>query len=341
MIKSLSIASCNWRVLLKSLFCQVLVLVLMLAFLITAFGALAGDILRVVTDNHITDFIQSTVSGIISGDFNSANFSAELTTLINTLREDVKSIRWPWGGVTASYIVVFLVLIAYRLFVSYTDVTAACQIEEFMTSNASRPFLWYLFKKQGKTWKFSCLQALLALPLDILIVTGSLGIYLLFLIAFGWWTIIPTAILLVLLYTARQTIFAFCLPAVVTEDMPTRKAFKYGLSQIVNRFWRVFYKTLIVMCLMLVITVVGLLYIENSWAQTAVITVPNLILFFYLKCVNMTEYFEANKRPYFHKSMYIEGTDRYNRKQAKIAKKQARLQAKQQKDMSQDIVDGE
>lgn len=325
MIKSLSIASCNWRVLLKSLFCQVLVLVLMLAFLITAFGALAGDILRVVTENHITDFVQSTVSEIISGDFNSANFSAELTNLINTLREDVKSIRWPWGGVTASYIVVFLVLIAYRLFVSYTDVTAACQIEEFMTSNASRPFLWFLLKKQGKTWKFSCLQTLFTLPLDVLIVTGTLGLYLLFLIAFGWWTIIPAVVLLVLLYTARQTFFAFCLPAVVCEDMSTRKAFKYGLSQIVACFWQVFYKTLIVMCLMLVITVLGLLYVENSYAQTAVITVPNLILFFYLKCINMREYFEANKRPYFHKRMYIEGTDRYNRKQARLQAKQSKV----------------
>lgn len=336
MIKSLTIASCNWKVLLKSLFCQVLVLVLMLAFVITVFGALAGDILRVVTENHINDFIQSTVSNIISGDFDSATFSAELTTLINTLMEEVKSIRWPWGGAWVSYIVVLLVIIVYRLFVSYTDVTVACQIEEFMTSNATRPFLWFLLKKQGKTWKFSCLQTLITLPLDVFVVVGSLGIYLLFLIAFGWWTIIPAIVLLVFLYTARQTFFAFALPAVACEDMPTRKAFKRGLSQIFERFWRVFYKTLIVMCLMLTITLVGILYVENSWAQTALMTVPNLILFFYLKCINMVEYFETNSRPYFHKRMYIEGTDRYNRRQS-------RLEAKRKKVNSQpaDIFDEE
>lgn len=321
MFKALSVASFNWKVLLKSLFCQVLVLALMLAFLITAFGALAGDILRVVTENHISEFVQSTVSGIISGEFNSADFSAELTNLINTLREDVKSIRWPWGGVTASYIVVFLVLIVYRLFVSYTDVTAACQIEEFMTSNASRPFLWFLLKKQGDTWKFSCLQTLLTLPLDVLVVTGTLGVYLLFLIAFGWWTIIPAVVLLLLLYTARQTFFAFCLPSVVCEGMPTRKAFKRGLSLIIGSFWRVFYKTLIVMSLMLIITVVGLMFVDNGYAQTVVITVPNLVLFFYLKCINMVEYFEAGNRPYFYKRMYIEGTDRYNRRQARLLAK--------------------
>lgn len=315
MIKSLSIASCNWKVLLKSLFCQVLVLVIMLAFVVTVFGALAEDILRVVTEIGISDFINSTASSIISGEFNSANFSAELTQLINSLTENIKTIRWPWGGVTMSYIVVALTFIVYRLFVSYTDVTAGCQIEEFMTSNAHRPFMWFLLKKQGRTWAFSCMQLLCALPLDILIVTGSLGLYLLFLVAFGWWTIIPMVGLMVVLYAARHTFFAFCLPAVTCEDMPTRLAFKHGASLIVKNYWRVFWKTLIIICLMLVISVVGIMYVNNGWAQTAVVTVPNFVLFFYLKCVNMREYFEVNNRPYFHKLMLIEGTDRYNKKQ--------------------------
>lgn len=322
MIKSLSIASFNWKVLLKSLFCQLVVLVLMVAFVVTVFGAFAEDILRVVTEVRLTDFINSAASSIISGEFNGANFSAELTALITSLQENISSIRWPWGGVTLSYIVVILTFVVYRLFVSYSDVTAGCQIEEFMTSNASRPFAWFLLKKQGRTWAFSCLQLLCALPLDILIVTGTLGLYLLFLVAFGWWTIIPAVCIMVVLYAARHTFFAFCLPAVVCEDMPTRKAFKHGMSMIVTRFWRVFWKTLIVICVMLVISVVGILYVDNGWVQTAVITVPNLMLFFCLKCINMVEYFEANNRPYFYKRMYIEGTDRYNRRQKKLEEKQ-------------------
>ena len=118
MIKSLSIASFNWKVLLKSLFCQVLVLVLMVAFVVTVFGALAGDILRVVSEIGVTDFINSTASAIIGGEFSSEVFSAELTAMIDSLRENIKTIRWPWGGVTMSYIVVALTLIVYRLFVS-------------------------------------------------------------------------------------------------------------------------------------------------------------------------------------------------------------------------------
>ena len=320
MIKSASIAAFNWKVLLKSLFCHLLVLVLMLAFVVISFGVLAEDILRVITDMRINEFIEHTASAIVGGEFNSAAFSAELTEMINLLRQNISSIRWPWGGVTMSYIIVALVLIVYRLFVSYADVTSACQIEEFMTSNASRPFMWFLLKKQGRTWAFSCLQLLCTLPLDILIVTGTLGLYLLFLVAFGWWTIIPAVIIMVVLYAARHTFFAFCLPAVVCEDMPTRQAFKHGVSLIVKNYWKVFWKTLVIICIMLVISTVGIMYIDNGWAQTAVVTVPNFILFFFLKCINMREYFEANKRPYFHKSMLIEGTARYNKRQKKLQK---------------------
>lgn len=314
MFKPLCIASFNWKVLLKSLFCQVLVLVLMLAFVVTVFGAFAEDVLRVVAEVRITDFINNTVSAIISGDFDSSVFSAELTATINALQQSISSIRWPWGGVTMSYIVVLLTLVIYRLFISYTDVTVGCQIEEFMTSNAARPFLWFLLKKQGRTWAYSTLLQLCVLPLDVLIVSGALGLYLLFLVAFGWWTIIPALVLMVVLYSARQTFFAFCMPAVVCEDMPCRKAFRHGVSLLVTRFWSVFWKTFIVICVMLVISVAGVMLVDNGWAQTAVVTVPNLILFFYLKCINMVEYFEANNRPYFHKLMYIEGTDRYNRR---------------------------
>lgn len=316
MIKSLSIAANNWKVLLKSLFCQVLVLALMLAFVITAFGGLASDILRVITESNVVDFIGTTAQSIINGTFNSAEFTAQLNTLIVTLQSNISSINYPWGGgVTLSYIVVFFTLLAYRLFVSYTDVTVACQIEEFMTSNASRPFLWFLLKKQGRTWKFSVLQLLCCLPLDVLIITGALGLYLLFLIAFGWWTIIPIGLLIVVLYAARQTVFAFCLPAVACEDMHTRKAFVKGLSLIAFRFWHVFWKNLIVIFLMVAISLVSILYVENGWARTVVLTVPNFVLFFYLKCINFVEYFKANDRPYFHKYVLIEGTDRYNRKQ--------------------------
>lgn len=296
-------------------------LVLLLAFVVTVFGDFATDILRVVTEIGFTDFINATVIGIVEGNFNSTAFTSQLNALISALQEKISSVEIPFGGATLSYVIVMLVYVVYRLFVSYTDVTAACQVAEFMDSNASRPFVWYLFKKQGRTWQFSCLQLLIAMPLDILIVSGALGIYLLFLIAFGWWTIIPVVVLMVVLYAVRHTLCAFCLPAVACEDMPAHKAFRQGLSQVILRFWRVFWKTFTVVCVMVVISVLSIMFVDNRIALTVLITVPNFVLFFYLKCINMVEYFEANDRPYFSKRMVIEGTDRYNRRQKRLEKK--------------------
>ena len=323
MIKPLSLAAFNWKVLLKSLFCQVLVLAIVMAFGVTVFGDLARDVMRVLAESQLREFANSTIASIMNGSFNSADFTAQLNAVISNVQASISSIRYPfaWGGATLSYIVVFLALLLYRLFVSYTDVTVEYQLEEFMTSNASRPFIWFLLKKQGKTWAFSALQLLCALPLDLLILTGCLGLYLTFLIAFGWWTIIPVLIIALVLYAARQTVFAFCLPAVACEDMSTRQAFKYGASRIVFRFWSVFWKTLVVISLMAVISALAVMYIPNPMWCTVVVTVPNLLLFFYLKCVNIVEYFDAHNRPYFYKLVVIEGTDRYNKRLARKQRK--------------------
>lgn len=315
MIKSLKLASHNWRVLIKSILYQAMLLALIIALGILAFGNLVDDVMRIIRDNNVNDFFYNTLNSLFSGEFNSDVFSSELSALIANFQEGIAAI---WDSITASYLTICGFFVVYRLLVSITDVTVDCQLDEFMTSNASRPFSWYFLKKQGKTWKFALLQLAFTLPLDILIVCGSIGFYLMFLLAFNWWTIIPVAIIAALFYVARLTLFAFCLPAVACEqDMSTRKAFQRGLSLILGRFWRVFWKTLIVVCLMVAISLVSILFIENTILKTALSTVPNFVLFFYLKCINIVEYFRADNRPFFYKRMDIEGTERYNRKQAR------------------------
>ena len=321
MIKPLRLASHNWRVLLKSIIYQAVLLALLIALGVLIFGNFVDDLLRVLKENNVNDFIYNSINSLFSGEFNSDVFASELSLLITNLQQSLSAINHPWGGVLP-YVAICAIFVVYRLLVSITDVTVDCQLDEFMTSNASRPFSWYFFKKQGQTWKFALLQAAFTIPLDILIVCGSVGFYLMFLLAFNWWTIIPVAVIAVLFYVVRLTLFAFCLPAVSCEsEVSTRKAFQRGLSKIYGRFWRVFWKTLIVVCLMLAISLVSILYIDNTIAKTALSTVPNFVLFFYLKCINIVDYFRAENRPFFYKRMEVEGTERFNRKQAKKARR--------------------
>ena len=321
MLKPLRLASHNWKVLIKSILYQALLLALVVALGSLIFGNLFDDIIHLIRDNQIKDFLYETVESIFSAEFNSEQFAADLAEVIANVRQSISSVRIPWGGVTLSYVVFIVMLVLYRMLVSLTDVACDCQLEEFMTSNAERPFMWFFIKKQGRAWQFVLLQTAITLPLDILILLGSVGFYLAFLIAFNWWTIIPVAVITLLFYVIRQALFAFCLPSVVCEDLSTRQAFKLGLSKIMFRFWRVFWKTLIVVCIMVAIGVVSLMFIENPIVSTITLTVPNFILFFYLKCVNIVEYFQADNRPYFYKRVDIAGTEKHNRKLARQAKR--------------------
>lgn len=321
MIKPLRLATHNWRVLLKSILYQAVLLALVIALGILVFGNLIDDVLRVLNENNVNGFLNSSLNSLFSGEFNSDVFTEELGLLIANLQQSISEIQLPWGGVTLSYLAICGIFMVYRLLVSITDVTVDCQLDEFMTSNASRPFSWYFFKKQGETWKFALLQLAFTLPLDVLIVCGSIGFYLMFLLAFNWWTIIPVAIIAVVFYVVRLTLFSFCLPSVACSDgASVRKAFKHGLSVLVERFWHVFWKTLIVVCLMVAISLVSILFIENAIVSAILSTVPNFVLFFYLKCINIVEYFRADNRPFFYKRVEIEGTEQYNRKNRKKTK---------------------
>lgn len=322
MLKSLNLASHNWKALLKSILYQALLLALVIALGVVIFGGLIDDLVQIFNENHVNDFLYNNINSIVAGEFNSEQFAADLSAMIGNIRQTISSVRFPWGGVTMTYALVSVIFVLYRMLVSITDVAVGCQIEEFMTSNAERPFTWFFVKKQGRSWNFVLLQTALVLPLEILIICGSIGFYLLGMVAFSWWAIIPVAVLALLFYVARLSIFAYCLPSVVCqEELSTRKAFKQGISMAITRFWHIFWKTLVVVCIMAVISVISIMFIKNTVASAVMTTVPNFVLFFYLKCVNMVEYFRANNRPYFYKRVEIEGTERYNRIQARKTKR--------------------
>lgn len=296
----------------KSIIYQAALLALVIALGVLLFGSFVDDVVRVINDNQVSDFIYNSFNSLFTGEFNGDVFAAELGALIDNIQQSLSSL---WDTAILSYLAICGIFILYRLLVSITDVAVDCQLDEFMTSNAYRPFSWYFFKKQGKTWTFALIQIAFALPLDALIACGSVGFFLLFLPAFNVWAIIPVAVIALLLYTGRLSLFAFCLPAVVCEDdLSTRMAFRHGWSLIVGRFWHVFWKTLVIVCLMVGISVVSILFVSNPILSTVLSTVPNFVLFFYLKCINMVEYFRADNRPFFYKRVDVEGTERYNRR---------------------------
>ena len=92
MIKSLKLATYNWRVLLKSIIYQAALLALVIALGVLVFGSYVDDLLGVIKDNKVTDFIYNSVNAIFSGEFNSEVFASELGELISNIQQSISSL---------------------------------------------------------------------------------------------------------------------------------------------------------------------------------------------------------------------------------------------------------
>lgn len=319
--KSFVLAANNWKVMIKALVCQLIILALVVACCFLIFGGVTDDIINVFAAGGWDRFFSDTVKSIADASFNGNDFASELATCIEQTQAAIEAIPNIWNTVEVSYISFFVICLLYRVLISFSDVAVSFQLNEFMTSNAERPFVWFFFKKFWESWAFSLLQTAVTLPLDFLVVLGSTSVCLIFVLTLKWWSIIPALLIFLLLYSARQSYFAFWLPAVATDELKIPQALNKGLSTIPYRFWHVFWKNFVTVVVMAAIAVVGVVFVKNNVLKIVVSVVPNLILFFLLKCVNFVEYFEATHRPYFYRRVEVEGTERFIKREERHKKK--------------------
>ena len=72
--KILSLSAHNWKVMLKALFCQVVILALILALGFLVFGGVLDELVKVVQAGGWGDFISETVISISDGTFSGTAF---------------------------------------------------------------------------------------------------------------------------------------------------------------------------------------------------------------------------------------------------------------------------
>lgn len=319
--KSFVLAANNWKVMIKALTCQLIILALVVACCFLIFGSVTDNIINVFAAGGWDQFLSDTVKSIADASFNGNDFASGLATCIDKTQEAIEAIPNMWNTVEVSYISFLAICLLYRVLISFSDVAVSFQLNEFMTSNAERPFVWFFFKKFWESLAFSSLQMLVTLPLDFLVVLGSTGVCLIFVLTLKWWSIIPALLIFLVLYSARQAYLAFWLPAIAAEETKISQALKKGLATIPYRFWHVFWKNFVIIVVMAIIAVVGVVFVRNNVLKVVVSFVPNLILFFLLKCINFVEYFEATHRPYFYRRVEVEGTERFIKREERRKKK--------------------
>ena len=300
--KEIGLSLVCWKTLLKAMVAQL--------FTVAATVAIAmmvlGDVLPYVAELGVFDALHQAARGIADGTFTSGDFAALLDDVVAKFQGVTERLPDFLARIEFVYFVLIVLLIVYRMLVAITDLPVYCAVNEFMTTNGKRPFLWYFFKKFGKSVKFSAMQALIALPLDLATIFTTIGFFLLFLLPFGGlWTLIVSLAVGLFLYSLRLTLTSFWAPAVVADDLKVSVALRRGVAAVTENFWHGFYKNALVATLALVCGLALNLLWESAWAAV-VSVVLGFVLFYLLKCVNLVEYFETKGLPYFYKKISIE-----------------------------------
>lgn len=304
---SLRISGSCWQLWLKTMLLQIVIIAIVVALCVMLFGSLVPAVFDALNKLQLGEFLSDTITSIANGTFDAQEFSAALEQKVNEIKQAIESIPNLFNRIEISYVIMLVIMCVYRMLIAAPDLTTALSLNEFMTTNARRPFTWYFLKRFWTSFKFVLLQFLVTFPLDLIVIFASVGFYLLFLITFKWWTVIPAMIIALALYTLRFCLFAFWLPS-IADGMSVKDALTNNFAKLPGHFWSVYYKTFIVLAILMIAVTVGNYFLLSEW--TAVVSaILSLIAFYIIKCINMVEYFEANNRPYFSKRVNIYGME--------------------------------
>lgn len=296
-----------WGLLIKTLILQVLIIAIVVALSVLLFADIVPVILDVLSKLDLGNFLANTVNSIVEGTFDAQQFADQLVQIIEEIRLAIEGMPNFINRLELSYIFMFVIVCVFKMLIAAPDITVAMSLNEFMTTNSKRPFTWYFFKKFWVGFRFALLQFLVTFPLDLVVIFASLGFYFLFLITLKWWTVIPAAIIALVLYSLRFSMYAFWLPG-IADGLTVTGALKNNFSKIAGNFWRVFLKNFVVLAILAVLLTVVNYFIASQ--VTAILSaLVSLVGFYFIKCINMVEYFESQNKPYFSKKINIYGLE--------------------------------
>ncbi|MCM1043535.1 MAG: hypothetical protein NC350_04945 [Corallococcus sp.] len=313
--KAFGLSATCWKLMVKTVVCQVLLIALVIALCLLIVGGLFETVMTAVNEIRFAEAVETVVDGIKSGNFNGDILGQAADILLQDFGKVLEQLPQLFGRMELAYLMLILIYVACRMLVASSDIAVYCSLGEFMTTNYIRPFTWYFVKKLGKSFRFVLLQAVTAILLDFVIIFSTVGFSLL-LLPFGSWTFVPALVLGIALYAMRLTLLSLWAPSIVMENVGVGKGLGNGFASVTKCFWSVYVKTFAVVCVMAIVTV-GANWLLPSAITAAVTAAIDLIAFYLLKCVNMVEYFESKQLPYFYKKLKMFGLEEVEKKYAK------------------------
>ena len=303
-LKVNKLATNNIVLVLKLIICQIIVLSAVIALFVLVLNINTDEIINIIN----TDIIQSAKNLI--NQFKAENYSASAFTdsiaefmqnILKMFRTDKIEYNNFFNTMIFAYFVSVLFKFLWKFINGLFDLPLMNCLNDYMTSGIRRGFLWRWVKAMGKSALFQLMYIVLTTIFDIVIFMAGIGLYIIVLFPYGYWGLIATALIILLLYTFRLTIFAFWLPSISVENLGIIDGMKRGFEKIINAFWTVYIYTFGIALITILFIICEALLIGVNYTLLGISVVTIMVGYYKMKCMNIVSYYDISDKAFFVK----------------------------------------
>lgn len=293
---------------LKSIIVQIIVIALVLGILMLVISPIVQQALDLAEQIDISAHLQDLIKTIAENP-TSADVSGKSAVIIEDIFQLIEKAGNLFSSIGWAYFFIILAIVVYRFLLSIVDCSVMSSITDFMQTSSCHSYVWYFVKTFGRAVTFSILQFVVIIWLDMFVVFGAIGFYLFILSPLGAVGVILAVVMLVLAYSSRLTIYSSWLPEYVMSGDSVYVSLKNSVTTSVERFWKIWYKIVIVVAVMTILSILSSYLLNLIACPTFLSTLISATISFYgfytVKCIGAVEYFEAKGKQYFTKRIKI------------------------------------
>ena len=276
-VNSLKVFFNNLSVMWKMILYHFIVLVVTLALFFGLVYPQVSDAYAVLEQTGVVEHLQTLFKQIISVD---QNIFDTLVRLRSSLDESFAVLQANTSGVGILVLWICLILLFYRLMIGLGQLPAYELVRANMDAQAKYSFTVTYLKMFKRSLLAQVCILLVSVPIDLLIaialyylsgflISSGLGIFAFFFL---------TAILIIL-WSAKNTLFALWCPFMVTEKLNPVRAFSKSVSKVVRKYFKIFSYVIIVLILTILVNV-GIGFF--TCGSGIILTIPASLLIYYI-----------------------------------------------------------
>ena len=160
------------------------------------------------------------------------------------------------------YAILFVLwIVLFKFLAGLGNVPLNMNLNERLSSSCRPPFYWQFFKNLKLSAKQQLLSIITELVADVFIFLATAGVFIVIFVYSGIWGMALTMVFFIACCAFRRTATAFWLPELTSSPkISVREAYRRGRKSIIDVFWKLYFKILLVYAITLTV-VAGILLI--------------------------------------------------------------------------------